>query len=271
MYDKKLSMFYILEILKEYSDRNHLLKQKDIIDKLHNIYNIDIERKTIASTLELLNELGYDICKEKGGVCLNERDFDETQIRFLIDAIYSSKIITAKQAKEISEKLYSSLSKYQRKDYSYIHKSTEIIRTQNNQVFLNIEIITEAIKLKKKITFKYLTYDKKGELIERRDGYVYIASPYYLINNFGKYYLICNVNNHEDHSNYRLDYITDIRITNEEIYPMDNVKTLGKDFNINKHINDHVYMFGGNIINAKILIKEEWAIKNVYDWFGSNA
>ena len=271
MYDKKLSMFYILEILKEYSDRNHLLKQKDIIDKLHNIYNIDIERKTISSTLELLSELGYDICKDKGGVCLNERDFDETQIRFLIDAIYSSKIITAKQAKEISEKLYSSLSKYQRKDYSYIHKSTEIIRTQNNQVFLNIEIISEAIKLKKKITFKYLSYNNKGELIERRDGYIYKASPYFLINNFGKYYLICNVNNHEDHSNYRLDYITDIRITNEEIYPMDNVKTLGKDFNINKHINDHVYMFGGNIINAKILIKEEWAIKNVYDWFGSNA
>ena len=61
MYDKKMATFYILEILKEYSDRNHLLKQKDIIDKLHNIYMVDIERKTIASTLEILSELGYDI------------------------------------------------------------------------------------------------------------------------------------------------------------------------------------------------------------------
>ncbi len=271
MYDKKLSMFYILEILKEYSDRNHLLKQKDIIDKLHNIYNVDIERKTISSTLELLTELGYDIYKDKAGVCLDERDFDETQIKFLIDAIYSSKIITAEQAKEISEKLYSSLSKYQRKDYSYIHKSTEISRTENKEVFSNIDFISEAIKIKKKITFKYLSYDKQGKLIERRDGYEYKVSPYFLINNFGKYYLICNISSHDDHSNFRIDYIKDIKLTNEDINPIEKVKTLGKDFNINKHINDHVYMFGGEIINAKILIKEESAVKNIYDWFGKNA
>ena len=30
-------------------------------------------------------------------------------------------------------------------------------------------------------------------------------------------------------------------------------------------------MFGGNIITAKVLVKEDWAIKNVYDWFGKNA
>ena len=30
-------------------------------------------------------------------------------------------------------------------------------------------------------------------------------------------------------------------------------------------------MFGGNIINAKILIKEDWTVRYVYDWFGKNA
>jgi len=271
MYDKKMAMYYILNILKEYSDKDHLLKQKDIIDKLHNIYMIDIERKTIASNIDLLIELGYDIKKESSGVYLNEREFDETEIKFLIDAIYSSKIITGEQAKEISEKLYSSLSKYQRKDYSYIHKSTEITRTTNKEFFYNIDIITEAIKTKKKITFNYLIYDNKGKLIERRDGYKYIVSPYYLVNNFGKYYLICNIDKYEDHLNFRLDYIANIEIIDEASKPIESVKTLGKGFDINKHINDHVYMFGGNIITAKVLIKEEWAIKNVYDWFGKNA
>ena len=38
MFDKKMAMFYILDILKEYSDKDHLLKQKDIINKLHDIY-----------------------------------------------------------------------------------------------------------------------------------------------------------------------------------------------------------------------------------------
>ena len=271
MFDKKLATFYILDILKEYSDRNHLLKQKDIIDKLHNIYGIDIERKTIASTLELLSELGYDIYKEPKGVCLDERDFDETQIKFLIDAVYSSKTITGEQAKEISAKLYSSLSKYQRKDYSYIHKSTEITRTTNKEFFYNIDIITEAIKSNKKITFNYLIYDNKGKLIKRRDGHIYKVSPYYLVNNFGRYYLICNSDKYDDYTNFRLDYISNIEITDEDRNPISNVKTLGANFNINKHINDHVYMFGGNVITAKILIKKDYAITYIYDWFGKNA
>lgn len=271
MYDKKMAMFYILDILKEYSDRNHLLKQKDIIDKLHNIYMIDIERKTIGSTLEILAELGYDIYKGPGGVCLDEREFDETQIKFLIDAIYSSKTITGDQAKEISTKIYSSLSKYQRKDYSYIHKSTEITRTTNKEFFYNIDIITEAIKSNKKIKFNYLIYDNKGKLIERRDGYTYKVSPYYLVNNFGKYYLICSLNHHESHANFRLDYISNIELTDEDIEPIENIKSLGKNFNINKHINDHVYMFGGNVITAKVLIKKDYATTYIYDWFGKNA
>lgn len=271
MYDKKMATFYILEILKKYSDRNHLLKQKDIIDKLHNIYMIDIERKTIASTLEILSELGYDIYKGPYGYCLDEREFDETEIKFLIDAIYSSKIISGEQANKLSQKLYSTLSKYEQKDYSYIHKSTEITRTMNNEFFYNIDVISEAIKSKKKIKFNYLTYDNKGKLIERRDGYTYKVSPYYLVNNFGKYYLICNLNHHEDHSNFRLDYISNIELSDEDIEPIENVKTLGKDFNINKHINEHVYMFGGNIITAKVEIITDWAVTYIYDWFGKNA
>ena len=271
MYDKKLAMFYILEILKNYSDKDHLLKQKDIIDKLNNIYHIDIERKTIASTIDLLIELDYDILKEKGGVYLNERDFDETEIKFLIDAIYSSKTISGEQAKELSKKIYSSLSNYQRKDYSYIHKSSEITRSNNKEFFYNIDIITEAIKLKKKIKFNYLTYDNKGNIIERKNGYTYTVSPYFLVNNFGKYYLICGMFDLENHTTFRLDYISNIELTDEDITPISDVKSLGKDFNITKYINDHVYMFGGNIITAKVLIKKDYAITYIYDWFGKNA
>ena len=37
-YNKKMAIFYILDILKEFSDSDHLLTQKDIINKLHDIY-----------------------------------------------------------------------------------------------------------------------------------------------------------------------------------------------------------------------------------------
>lgn len=171
----------------------------------------------------------------------------------------------------LSKKIYSTLSKYEQKDYSYIHKSTEITRTTNKEFFYNIDIITEAIKTNKKIKFNYLIYNNKGKLIERRDGHNYIVSPYFLVNNFGKYYLICNIDKYEDHTNFRLDYISNIELTSEDRKPIPNVKTLGENFDINKHINDHVYMFGGNIITAKVLIKKDYAITYIYDWFGKNA
>lgn len=272
MFDKKMAIFYILDILREYSDKDHLLTQKEIIDKLHNIYLIDIERKTISTNIELLIEYGYDIVKVHGlGYYLNEREFDENEIKYLIDAVYSSKSISGSQANQISKKLYSLLSKYEQKDYSYLYKSTEINRSSNNEIFLNIELINEAIKQNKKISFTYLAYDKNGNLSPRRDGKRYYVSPYFLINNFNKYYLICGSNYMSYHFNYRVEYMKDIEILPYDSRPYTEIETLGEKFDITKHINDHIYMFGGNVITSKIEILDEKAITDVIDWFGHNA
>ena len=62
-----------------------------------------------------------------------------------------------------------------------------------------------------------------------------------------------------------------ITILDEDIKPYKDVATLGENFDITKHINDHIYMFGGKLITAKILILNELAITYVIDWFGNNA
>jgi len=271
LFDKRNAKFYILEILREYSDENHLLTQQDIIDKLHSIYQVDMERKTVSANLYLLQDLDYDVVIEKKGCYLGEREFNETEVKYLVDAIYSSKAISSENANNLSKKLYSTLSKYQRNDYTYVYKSKELTRTNNKEFFYNISIITEAIKNKKKIEFDYLTYDKKGNLVNRREDYKYIVSPYFLVNNFGNYYILGNIYPHDNHSNFRVDYIKNINILNEDIIPYEKITTMGKDFNITKHMNDHVYMFGGNIVTAKILVKEEYAVTYIYDSFGKNA
>ena len=93
--EKKIALFYILEILKEYTDEFHALTQKQIGDKLNMIYHIELERKSIASNLNILAEdLNFDINKNpNGGYYLGQRDLDETEIKFLIDAVFSSKMI----------------------------------------------------------------------------------------------------------------------------------------------------------------------------------
>ena len=51
----------ILRILEEYSDENHTLTQKDIIDLLYKEHNIVVDRKTVKRNLEKLIEMGYSI------------------------------------------------------------------------------------------------------------------------------------------------------------------------------------------------------------------
>ena len=140
--NKKASIILILTVLEEYSDDEHFLTYQDIISHVFQLYNITLERKSVAYSLYLLQELGYEVIKSpKGGVALLTRAFEKCEIQFLIDALLSSKSINGKQAYELADKINSTLSKYQRKDYSYIYKSNQIIRSDNNEIFYTLEII----------------------------------------------------------------------------------------------------------------------------------
>ena len=51
------------------------------------------------------------------------------------------------------------------------------------------------------------------------------------------------------------------------------IKDLGNnfdDFSITKYINEHIYPFGGESIKAKLLLKDEYSIQYIKDWFGKN-
>lgn len=81
--NKKSSILLILKVLEEYTDENHYLTQKEIVDKVSQLYGIEIERKSVGSSLMLLEELGYDINKgSKGGFALLSRTFDLTEASF---------------------------------------------------------------------------------------------------------------------------------------------------------------------------------------------
>ena len=272
--NKKGSILLVLKILEEYTDDNHYLTQPQIATKISQLYGIDLERKAIGSSLQLLEELDYDIVKgTKGGFALLSRTFDPSEASFLIDAIFSSKSINGKEAKRMAEEVSSCFSKYQRKDYSYIYKSNEINRSTNKTALYNVSIINEAISKGKRVGFQYLTYDKNGNEIYRNDGYEYIVSPYYLINNYGRYYLLCNYREkYRPLQLFRIDKMENIAIKDDWwIKQLKDIKDGPKDFSITKYLNEHVYLFNEEVIDAKIILDGEWVIEIVKDWFGDNA
>lgn len=271
--NKKSLMLLVLKVLEEYTDEEHYLTQQEIIRLIEEQYGLEFERKSIASSLNLLEELDYDIEKgPKGGYALLSRLFDPTEASYLIDALFSSRSISGSQAKHIAETISKTLSKYQRKDYSYIVKSTELHRTNNQQVLYNISIIHEAMEKGKRVGFQYISYDKEGNKVARKDGWQYIVSPYYLINNFGRYYLLCNFREkYQALQTFRIDYMMNIEIKEDwNIKKMSDLKNGPKDFSVVEYLNEHVYLFSGNVITATLELENESAITNTMDWFGED-
>jgi len=265
--NKKLLLFYVLEILKKYSDENHILTQDEIGRLVESEFGMYCERKTSAANIEALLELGYDIIKiDRKGYYLASREFEKGEVLFLLDAIFSSKIIPYKQAENLSKKLLSFLSKYENKEFNYIYKSNQISRTNLKQIFYTIEQINEAIKQKKKITFLYQKNSFNKNMLEK----THIVSPYFMSNSQGKYYLVCNKEGLNDLSNFKIEKIKDIIILDELAYPIEKIEGYEKGLDISKYTNENIYMFSGKTISAKLKIEDESIIDYIYDWFDKN-
>ena len=266
--NKKLSILCILEILKDYSDENHLLSQTEIAKKLYSIYGIECERKSVGANIDNLIDFGFDIIKiPHKGCYLGEGVLEPSEVSFIVDALFSSKSISGKQAKELSIKLSNLLSKYQRKKYNYIFKADEVNRTNNKELFYNIEVLQEAIENNKKISFNYIRPHYEKDKSQK----VYIVNPYFLVNNQGRYYLICNFDYYNEIGNYKIDFIKNIKILDEERKPITSIKGFEKGIDISKYINEHIYVFGDKIVNATIKLVDDNSITYVMEWFGENA
>ena len=61
MLTEKAITICLLEVLREYSDENHILSMGEIVSKIDGRYGMKPDRRTIYSALETLIELGYDI------------------------------------------------------------------------------------------------------------------------------------------------------------------------------------------------------------------
>ena len=92
LYEKNGNILYILNILKKYTDEEHLISIAELQRKIKEIYDVDIDSRTIRRNINLLKEkLNYDIStrQENGkGYYINrnpDTDFEPGEIRAIID------------------------------------------------------------------------------------------------------------------------------------------------------------------------------------------
>ena len=103
--DKKCLNILILEILKEYTDEEHCLTQQAILGILNSKYAMEYDRRTVKANIESLKDLGYAIQHTSSGYYLSEREFDDAELRMLIDSVLFNKSLSHTQADRLIKKL----------------------------------------------------------------------------------------------------------------------------------------------------------------------
>ena len=287
---KKLIIMNILDILKKYTDADHRLSQKEIQDLLEREYEMKVDRKAVKRNLMNLIDFGYyinysesiRIFKDKDGeeqenIILSDfylkRDFTDCELRLLIDSVLFSNYIPFKQDMDLVDKLASLSNVYFKKRVTHIARMPKE-KSDNKQLFYNIELLDEAIDKERKVRFHYLEYKSDKKLHKRcdKDGKVreYVINPYQLVAKEGKYYLICNNDKYDSVGNYRVDRITDMEILDERVKPFNTLTgSDGRPLDLQEYMEKHIYMFAGENIRAVFRITKD-CISDVIDMFGKD-
>ena len=264
---KKMLNMLILEILRKYSDEDHSLTQQEIIRLLDKNYGMECDRRSVKNNVLFLKEMGYDISMEKGYRLLS-REFDDAELRILIDSVLFSKSISTRQAKGLIGKIRELASNYFNAKVSHVSNLPELNRTVNKQAMYSLDAINDAIAEKKKLSFIYNYVGTDLKLHPKREE-PYIVNPYQIVANNGRFYLIGNYDKYNDIAHFRIDKMTDVTIIDKKIKPMKQVKGLENGLNLPKHMAEHIYMFGGQSTNIK-LKTADYMMDDLVDWFGND-
>jgi len=280
---KKLLIMNLLSILRKYTDYDHRLSQKDIIELLESEFQMKVERKAVKRNLMNLIDAGYPLAfsesirRGRNGEeeiiysdWYLEREFTDAELRLLVDSLLFSKHIPYNQCKDLIEKIEGLSNQYFKSKVRHICNLPEDM-PENKELFLTIEVLDEAISKNRQVEFSYCNYgtDKKLHPRLNSDGTVrkYLLNPYQMVATNGRYYLIGNYEKYDNISHYRVDRITGIEIKDSPAKPKRKIKGLEHGFNLPKHMASHIYMFAGEESRVIMRIKK-YIVSEVIDWFG---
>lgn len=275
----------ILQILKKYSSCNNQLGINNIQDYLSDDHGIRIGRAGVTDKVrKLMNILSSTIVKDAyTRKYYYKNSLDDGAIRMLIDSVIFSKNITAEDAGKLIEELTAMTTPEFRKKLSYTKSFDKTFHTSNEEVMRNIEILTEAISNKVQVQFDYYVYeyssgDKKIQFVKKNSSdWKYKVSPYQLLANNGRYYLLCNSFGYDHTSCYRVDRMKNVNILKGndkkpiKVKPIRENKDLhnAQVLDVVEFQNRHVYMISGPVIYVKMKIRKGM-IDTMLEWFGKN-
>lgn len=214
----KQKLIRLVEILIKYTDQEHGLTINEIIEKL-SAYDISAERKSLYDDFLILEEMGIPVYKTKGKQTRYYIDafiFEIAELKMLVDAVQSSKFITAKKSKDIIFRLERFTSIHKSKELSRQVYVEDRVKTANPAAVYTVDAVHSAINTDRRLKFHYFEYDAEKKKRLRRDGAFYTVSPLSLVWSEENYYLVAYEEETEKIKHFRIDKMMDVASLDEK-------------------------------------------------------
>lgn len=265
---QKLKLLYILRMLEMYTDEQHVMSTAEIIERLA-ANGIHSERKSIYDDIEKLCDFGYDIISVHsrlgGGYYLAGREFELPELKLLVDAVQASRFITTKKSRELIKKLEQKVSKH---DAGKLQRQVYVagrIKTENESIYYNIDMIHRGIQENCQIRFTYMDWNLKKKLVARENGEKRV-SPWALIWQDENYYLAAFDSADEILKHYRVDKMGKVEVLN---WPREGVEQFSA-MDLTSYTNQTFGMYGGREETVTLQLPKR-LIGVVLDRFGKEA
>lgn len=266
--NQKLKIIHLINIFTRETDENHGISMEQIIKNLEKL-DVKAERKSIYNDIEQLKSYGLDIIGEQAGrnfeYRLVNRQFELAELKLLVDAVQSSKFITAKKSNELIGKIEALASRYEAKELQRQVFVSKRIKTMNESIYYNVDKIHAAINTNCQIKFQYFQWNVDKEMSIKKDGAFYRISPWALSWDDENYYLIGYDETAEIIKHFRVDKMLRIEILED--------RRLGKEhferFDMAEYAKKVFGMFGGNEEKVTMEFRNE-LVGVVIDRFGKD-
>lgn len=207
----------LLKIFYAQTDELHTLSVPELIEKLA-ACGIEAERRTVYGDIELLNEMGFDIVRTRSKKCgyfLAGREFELPELKLLADAVQSAKFVTYKKTNELIGKLSKLTGIYEARQLNRQVFVSDKVKSPNEQIYLNVDMIHEAMNGDCKLSFVYSEYDIDKKLHQKYGGMIYKVSPYLLTWHEDNYYMVAWHERYNRLAHFRVDKMSAAAVLNE--------------------------------------------------------
>ena len=208
--DGKMRMLRILELLRNETDERHPISTAEIERTLRDRWGLEAYRITIQKDIAALCAAGYEIetiRSTQNKYYLSGRLFELPELKLLIDAVESSKFITEKKSRVLTEKLTTLASQSEAGQLRRNISIADRIKAGNEQIYYIMDALNDAINVRRKVRFYYFEYDGKKRRRLKNGGEPYVLSPYTLTWNGDFYYVVGWSDKHGKIATFRVDRI----------------------------------------------------------------